>query len=142
VDVLAADQIKAATGGTRALGSFPRGLMGAGTVHHIAWRTPTDESQAAWLKDLQSRGTQVSPVMDRQYFHSIYFREPGGVLFEIATDRPAFRPTAKTRIAGHAPATARLAGRAPNTDRAEPFAPAPATARGGRASSRPFSTVR
>jgi glyoxalase family protein len=90
VDVLAADQIKAATGGTRALGSFPRGLMGAGTVHHIAWRTPTDESQAAWLKDLQSRGTQVSPVMDRQYFHSIYFREPGGVLFEIATDPPGF----------------------------------------------------
>src|SRR5205814_6822069 len=56
----------------------------------IAWRTPTDEQQQAWQKELNSRRYQVSPVMDRQYFHSIYFREPGGVLFEIATDLPGF----------------------------------------------------
>ncbi|HUS08189.1 MAG TPA: ring-cleaving dioxygenase [Bryobacteraceae bacterium] len=67
-----------------------RGLGGAGTVHHIAWRTPDDEQQREWLRQLAAAGYQVSPIMDRQYFHSIYFREPGGVLFEIATDPPGF----------------------------------------------------
>lgn len=66
------------------------GRMGAGTVHHIAWRTPDDANQALWLERLESQGLRVSPVMDRNYFHSIYFREPGGVLFEIATDPPGF----------------------------------------------------
>jgi glyoxalase family protein len=66
------------------------GWGGAGTVHHIAWRTPNDEEQAAWQEGLTGLGYRVSPVMDRQYFHSIYFREPGGVLFEIATDPPGF----------------------------------------------------
>ncbi|MFN8613412.1 MAG: ring-cleaving dioxygenase [Vulcanimicrobiota bacterium] len=66
------------------------GRMGAGTVHHIAWRTPDDANQGLWLERLQSHGVRVSPVMDRNYFHSIYFREPGGVLFEIATDPPGF----------------------------------------------------
>ena len=68
--------------------SAGRGLQGAGTVHHIAWRTPDDAQQAAWLAELGALGLPVSPVMDRFYFHSIYFREPGGVLFEIATDPP------------------------------------------------------
>ncbi len=67
-----------------------RGDMGAGVVHHVAFRTPDDEQQRAWRAELVSRGYNVSPVMDRTYFHSIYFREPGGVLFEIATDRPGF----------------------------------------------------
>ena len=67
-----------------------RSLQGAGTVHHIAFRTPNDEHQAAWSQTLMERGQHVSPVMDRNYFHSIYYREPGGVLFEIATDPPGF----------------------------------------------------
>jgi glyoxalase family protein len=66
------------------------GWGGAGTVHHIAWRTPDDAQQLAWRQDLRARGLHVTPVMDRQYFHSIYYREPGGVLFEIATDPPGF----------------------------------------------------
>jgi glyoxalase family protein len=66
------------------------GRLGAGTVHHIAFRTPDDEQQRAWQRSLVARGLNVSPIMDRTYFHSIYFREPGGILFEIATDAPGF----------------------------------------------------
>jgi glyoxalase family protein len=66
------------------------GTGGSGIVHHIAWRTPDDESQLAARSELVSAGFNVSPVMDRNYFHSIYYREPGGVLFEIATDPPGF----------------------------------------------------
>jgi glyoxalase family protein len=66
------------------------GTMGAGAVHHVAFRTPDDEQQKAWQIELARRGLNVSPVMDRKYFHSIYYREPGGVLFEIATDAPGF----------------------------------------------------
>jgi len=67
-----------------------RGSMGVGTVHHIAWRTPTDESQIAMRKKILNIGLDATPVIDRKYFHSVYFREPGGVLFEIATDPPGF----------------------------------------------------
>jgi catechol 2,3-dioxygenase-like lactoylglutathione lyase family enzyme len=67
-----------------------RGSMGAGVVHHVAYRTPSDQEQGEWRRALVGRGFNVSPVMDRQYFHSIYYREPGGVLFEIATDGPGF----------------------------------------------------
>jgi len=66
------------------------GRGGAGTVHHIAWRARDDDAQAAWRSALVGRGFGVTPVMDRTYFHSIYFWEPGGVLFEIATDPPGF----------------------------------------------------
>jgi glyoxalase family protein len=66
------------------------GLQGAGTVHHVAFRTTDDDSQAKLLATLQERGMVPSPVMDRQYFHSVYFREPNGILFEIATDPPGF----------------------------------------------------
>ena len=66
------------------------GLVAVGTVHHVAWRTPTDDEQVEWRKTLSSRRLNVTPVIDRKYFHSIYFREPGGVLFEIATDPPGF----------------------------------------------------
>jgi glyoxalase family protein len=65
-----------------------RGKQGAGSVHHIAWRTPDDEQQLAWRDELVREGLGVSPVMDREYFHSIYYREPNGILFEIATDPP------------------------------------------------------
>lgn len=67
-----------------------RGSIGAGIVHHVAFRTPDAAQQRAWRDELVQRGFNVSPVMDRTYFQSIYFREPGGVLFEIATDRPGF----------------------------------------------------
>ena len=67
-----------------------RGIMGVGSVHHIAWRTLTDESQIRMRKKIISAGLDPTPVIDRTYFHSVYFREPGGVLFEIATDPPGF----------------------------------------------------
>jgi glyoxalase family protein len=72
------------------LPGVPQGGVGVGSVHHVAWRTPTDAQQEAWQELLAKQRYQVSPVMDRQYFHSLYFREPGGVLFEIATDQPGF----------------------------------------------------
>jgi glyoxalase family protein len=68
----------------------PRGLVAAGTVHHVAWRAPDDPAQESWRSELVASGIDVTPILDRRYFHSIYFREPGGVLFEIATDNPGF----------------------------------------------------
>jgi glyoxalase family protein len=65
------------------------GHSGAGTVHHIAFRAADDASQLEWRAEIAKR-LKVTPVLDRTYFHSIYFREPGGVLFEIATDPPGF----------------------------------------------------
>ena len=67
-----------------------RGHVAGGTVHHVAWRTPTDECELAWRGVLAGLDLNVTPVLDRKYFHSIYFREPGGILFEIATDPPGF----------------------------------------------------
>jgi catechol 2,3-dioxygenase-like lactoylglutathione lyase family enzyme len=66
------------------------GRMGIGAVHHIAWRTPSGEAQREWRRVLAATGLDVTPVLDREYFESIYYREPGGVLFEIATDPPGF----------------------------------------------------
>lgn len=66
------------------------GMMGAGTVHHVAFRAETDQLQLEWQHLLMREGLQVTEVLNREYFHSIYFREPGGVLFEIATDLPGF----------------------------------------------------
>jgi len=65
------------------------GHPGAGSVHHIAYRAKDDTAQLAWLDEI-GKHLQVTPVQDRTYFHSIYFREPGGVLFELATDPPGF----------------------------------------------------
>lgn len=70
--------------------SIPRGISGAGTVHHIAWRTANDEEQLNWREKVSEYGLYPTEVVDRDYFHSIYFREPGGILFEIATDPPGF----------------------------------------------------
>jgi glyoxalase family protein len=68
----------------------PEGLQAGGTVHHIAFRVPDQATQQLWRDELASRGHQVTQILDRQYFTSTYFREPGGVLFEIATDTPGF----------------------------------------------------
>ncbi|TLW92909.1 ring-cleaving dioxygenase [Saccharomonospora piscinae] len=68
----------------------PRGLVAAGTVHHVAWRAPDEDTQSAWRDELLDRGVGVTSILDRQYFRSIYFREPGGTLLEIATDQPGF----------------------------------------------------
>jgi glyoxalase family protein len=66
------------------------GNISAGTVHHIAFRAADEQEQLRWRALLEEIGLGVTPVIDRQYFHSIYFREPGGILFEIATDEPGF----------------------------------------------------
>ena len=66
------------------------GHVAAGTVHHIAFRAANEEEQLHWRAQVEELGLHVTPVIDRQYFHSIYFREPGGILFEIATDSPGF----------------------------------------------------
>lgn len=68
----------------------PQARMGGGTVHHVAFRSPGDVDQERRLAALRAAGVNVSPVMDRDYFRSIYFREPGGVLLEVATDPPGF----------------------------------------------------
>jgi glyoxalase family protein len=68
----------------------PKGLVAGGTVHHVAWRVPDDETQKAWRTELVNDGVNVTAILDRQYFHSIYFREPGGTLFEVATDDIGF----------------------------------------------------
>ena len=67
-----------------------QGRLGAGSVHHIAFRAADDVSQLEWREILVASSLDVTPVLDRTYFHSIYFREPGGVLFELATDPPGF----------------------------------------------------
>lgn len=67
-----------------------RGLAGYGTVHHVAFATANDVTQLEARAKLLNLGLNVTPVLDREYFHSIYFREPGGVLFEIATIPPGF----------------------------------------------------
>ena len=78
-------------GGTIALDPPPdeRPLQGAGTVHHVAWGTTVAE-HPAWHERLIEAGVRATPVIDRYYFHSIYFREPSGVLYEIADDGPGF----------------------------------------------------
>jgi len=66
-----------------------RGIPGAGTVHHVAWGTSVEE-HPKWVEELANHGVHSTPVVDRHFFKSIYFREPGGVLYEIANDGPGF----------------------------------------------------
>src|ERR671917_338611 len=68
----------------------PQVRLGRGGVHHVAFRTPDEEEQRSWRERIREAGLGVTPQIDRYYFRSIYFREPGGVLFEIATDGPGF----------------------------------------------------
>ena len=74
----------------RTTGQFLGARGGVGTIHHVALRVPDDTAQADMQKLVAKENLNVTPVQDRQYFRSIYFREPGGVLFEIATDVPGF----------------------------------------------------
>lgn len=69
---------------------LPQGRLGRGGVHHVAFRVPNDDEHQAWQRLLTQRGMRATPVIDRFYFHSIYFREPNGILFELATDGPGF----------------------------------------------------
>jgi glyoxalase family protein len=66
------------------------GEEATGTVHHVAWRALDDAHETAWRETLVAAGRAVTPVIERKYFRSIYSREPGGILFEIATDKPGF----------------------------------------------------
>ena len=70
--------------------STTRGSGGSGTVHHIAWRAKDFEEHEAWRSHTMESGFEVTPIIDRQYFNAIYFREQGEILFEIATDPPGF----------------------------------------------------
>src|SRR5437762_6313690 len=74
----------------RSVGGFVRGAGGAGTVHHVAWRIPDDAAQLGMRERVTQAGLEPTPVIDRNYFHSVYFREPGGVPFQLATDPPGF----------------------------------------------------
>lgn len=67
-----------------------QGEMGAGTVHHVAFRAESDADEISMRNELLAIGRDATPVIDRMYFHSVYFREPGGILFEIATVKPGF----------------------------------------------------
>jgi glyoxalase family protein len=69
----------------------PQARLGRGGVHHVAFRTPDAERHAAWREYLGERGMNITPEIDRFYFLAAYFREPGGVLFEISSDTPGFR---------------------------------------------------
>jgi glyoxalase family protein len=69
---------------------LPLARLGAGGVHHVAFRTPTEEEYHEWHDRLNSMGVRNSGEIDRYYFRSLYFREPNGILFEIATDGPGF----------------------------------------------------
>jgi glyoxalase family protein len=97
------------------------GRMGAGTVHHIAFRAPDDAEQLQWRETIAALSLDVTPVLDRTYFHSIYFREPGGVLFEIATDPPGFLLDEPAETLGEAlKLPPWLEGRRPAVERALP----------------------
>ena len=75
----------------RLVGGFPRGNLGVGSVHHVAFRAADDAEQAAMVRKLaENHGLRATSQKNRDYFRSVYFREPGGVLFEIATDVPGF----------------------------------------------------
>jgi glyoxalase family protein len=76
-----------------------RGIQGAGTVHHVAWAS-RDDDHAAWGEAVREAGARPTPIIDRTYFRSIYFREPSGVLFELATLAPGFAVDESTEHLG------------------------------------------
>jgi glyoxalase family protein len=74
----------------RAIPGMWKGASGAGTIHHVAFRVGDDEAELKVRAGLEGEGMHLTPVIDRNYFHSVYFREPNGILFELATDNPGF----------------------------------------------------
>jgi len=81
-------------------GEFPRGRLGRGSVHHVAFRASGDAAQAAMAEVAVGLGLHVTEQKDRNYFRSVYFREPGGVLFEIATMIRVSRWTSRPKASG------------------------------------------
>lgn len=77
-----------------------QGTIGIGSIHHVAFRTPSDDEQRVLRRNIVAAGLNATPVIDRFYFHSVYFREPGGVLFEIATNPPGFAVDEKPKELG------------------------------------------
>jgi predicted esterase/catechol 2,3-dioxygenase-like lactoylglutathione lyase family enzyme len=74
----------------RSIGNFVSAAGGAGTVHHVAFAVPDDDTELRLREDVRTAGLDPTAVLDRNYFHSVYFREPGGVLYELATTLPGF----------------------------------------------------
>ena len=74
----------------REMPTAPRGMWGVGTMHHVAWRVADDSAELAVRRRVASAGLRPTEVIDRFWFKSVYFQEPGGVLFELATDGPGF----------------------------------------------------
>lgn len=74
----------------RVLRDMWRGALGTGVIHHVAYRATDDAHEQKLQSDLRAKGLNVTDIVDRFYFHSVYFREPSGILFEIATDKPGF----------------------------------------------------
>ncbi len=99
-----------------------RGQMGAGTVHHVAFRVPDDAEQAEAQRNLAAAGIPVTEVKDRCYFRSIYFREPGGTIFEIATDVPGFAVDEPVEELGRSLMLPQLVGSAARIHRCTPAA--------------------
>ena len=92
--------------------------MGRGSVHHIAFRAKDDAEQAEMARKLsETHDLHVTQQLDRQYFRSVYFREPGGIIFEIATDQPGFAVDEPVATLGQKPEAAGLPGAAPQPDR-------------------------
>jgi glyoxalase family protein len=81
---------------------FWTGTLGPGTVHHVAWRVPDDDAEQHMRDAVRDAGVSTTDIIDRKYFHSVYFREPGGTLFEIATDEPGFAVDEPVAALGHA----------------------------------------
>jgi glyoxalase family protein len=86
-----------------------RGRVGAGSIHHVAFRARNEAEQLLWRETILARGYDVTSILDRQYFRSIYFREPGGVLFEIATDPAGICHGRSARRAWNRPEAAAMA---------------------------------
>jgi glyoxalase family protein len=104
------------------------GLIAVGSVHHVAWRVENDKSQRMWRDVLTKRGVSVTPILDRKYFRSIYFHEPGNVLFEIATDPPGFAiDEASRELRDHLMLPSWLESRRQSIQRALPFLDVSAT---------------
>ncbi len=109
-------------------GDALRPTVGVGTIHHVALRAESGPLQVAWRGSLLAAGLEVTPIINRQYFHSIYFREPGGVLLEVATDPPGFTLDEGVEELGthlklpaqYEPARARIEAVLPNLKEEEP----------------------